>query len=67
MIRKFTKDVGRYKTGQEIDLPQDVWLTIERQAGALADFSVAIDNPLPKQSVLKGKFRAHPRLGSSRT
>lgn len=68
MLRRFTKNIGRYKEGQEIDWPHDVWLTVERQSGMkLSDFSIALDNPMPKQSTLKGKFRAHPRLGSART
>jgi hypothetical protein len=70
MLRKFTKDVGRYKTGALHDYPKHVWAQIEadaRKAGLGKDlnaFSESIETNTALQSMLKGRQPAFPQRGS---
>lgn len=74
MLRRFTKEVGRYSNGSLRDYPREVWNTIARSAGmALESFTVEVDESDPgvdkggfvrSQSPLKGRPRIQKRLGA---
>lgn len=67
MLRKFTKDMGRYRAGQLHDYPRGIWNQLERNAGVpLDDFTevVTVDKAIA-QSMLKGKPKVHKRLGAT--
>ena len=80
MLRKITKDVGRYRTGEMHDYPRGVWaklaadmLRAEGKRNAkpeeierqLASFSEPIEFNASHQSVTRGPLRVRPRLGSA--
>lgn len=66
MLRKFTKDLGRYKSGEVHDYPKAVWENIARSAKAKLDsFSEAVDHNQALQNPLRGPVRMHQRLGSA--
>lgn len=64
MLRKFTKDLGRYKKGQSHDYPKAVWEQIAKSAKAKLDsFSEAVENNI-LQSMMRGPVNIHKRLGT---
>lgn len=67
MLREITKDVGRFKVGQQHDYPQNVWTKIAQDAGMKLDtFSRPVEgNPVLQSSGLKRKPVVHKRLGAS--
>ena len=66
MLRKITKDVGRFHVGNQLDYPLGVWTQIERDAKMPLDkFSVRIESNAVLQSSLKGRPQIHTRLGAT--
>jgi hypothetical protein len=65
MLRKFTKDLGRYKKGQSHDYPKAVWEQIAKSAKAKLDsFSEAVENNAVLQTMMRGSVSFHKRLGT---
>lgn len=66
MLRKFTKDIGRYKTGQQADYPLDVWNKMATESKTKLDaFTVALESNAVLQSSLKRRPVIHQRLGAT--
>jgi len=65
MLRKFTKDIGRYKKGQQHDYPKAVWEQIAKSAKVkLEGFSEAVETNLVLQTMMRGPVNIHKRLGT---
>lgn len=66
MLRKITKDIGRYRAGEQHDYPRGVWNDIEAKAGmGLDEFSEAVDFNPTHQARTRGQPKIRPRLGST--
>ena len=66
MLRKFTRDIGRYHKGQLHDYPKAVWEQIAKSAKEkLANFSEAVDNNQALQNPLRGPVKVYKRLGAA--
>lgn len=66
MLRKITKQIGRYQVGSQHDYPRDVWARLAAGAKMPLDkFSEAVEvNPV-HQSSLKSRPKIHTRLGAT--
>ncbi|MDZ4342346.1 MAG: hypothetical protein U1E51_07900 [Candidatus Binatia bacterium] len=65
MLRKFTKDLGRYKKGQSHDYPKAVWEQIAKSAKAKLDsFTEAVETNMALQNMMRGPVNIHKRLGT---
>lgn len=65
MLRKFTKDVGRFKQGEEHDWPKATWTQLETTEGkSLNSFSEAVEYNPSHQNMLKRRIHTKQRLGS---
>ena len=80
MLRKITKDTGRYRVGEMHDYPRGVWAKLAtdmlRADGKrnvkpedierhLETFSEPIEFNASHQSVTRGPLRVRPRLGGT--
>lgn len=67
MLRKITKDVGRYRAGETHDYPRGVWGDIATAARQpLDEFSEPIEhNPTHQARTRGGETKIRPRLGSA--
>ena len=66
MLRKITKDIGRYREGETHDYPRGVWNDIAANAkSALDSFSEPIEFNPTHQARTRGQPKIRPRLGST--
>lgn len=66
MLRQITRQVGRFRVGNQHDYPLGVWNKISADAGMSLDkFSKPVEINTVHQSSLKGTPRIHLRLGST--
>ena len=66
MLRKITKDIGRYSQGAVHDYPKGVWDKLAQDAGMkLEAFSEPIETYIAQTNMLKGRPRIRQRQGSA--
>ena len=66
MLRRITKQVGRFRAGNEHDYPFSTWNKIAADAGmALDKFSEEVQHNPVLQSSLKRRPVIHRRLGAT--
>lgn len=66
MLRRFTKDIGRFKTGAVHDYPFSVWRKMAADSEQKLDsFTTPIEFNPGLQSPLRGPIKPRTRLGST--
>lgn len=66
MLRRFTKDIGRYKEGEVHDYPKSVWdrLAVNGKT-RLERFTEVVEFNPGLQNMLRGPVRVRTRLGTA--
>ncbi len=66
MLRKFTKDIGRFKAGATHDYPTGVWRKMAADSKQKLDsFTQPIEFNSGLQNPLRGPVKIRTRLGST--
>lgn len=66
MLRKFTKDIGRFKTGATHDYPFAVWRKMAADSKQKLDsFTEQVEFNPGLQNPLRGPIKPRTRLGST--